>query len=77
MIEFNWMRGLLRGLADSDCSVLISSHLLHEVERVAGHIVMIGRGRLLVQGTVDELNQGQSLEQTFLELTADTDRSAA
>ena len=72
-----WMRGLLRGLADSGCAVLLSSHLLHEVERVADHIVMIGRGRVLTQGTVDELNQGRSLEQTFLELTANADRSAA
>jgi ABC-2 type transport system ATP-binding protein len=57
--------------------VLLSSHLLHEVERVADRIVMIGRGRVLAQGTVAELNQGRSLEQTFLDLTADADRSAA
>ena len=59
------------------CAVLLSSHLLHEVEQVADRIVMIGRGRVLAQGTVDELNQGRSLEQTFLELTANADRSAA
>ncbi|MFJ2030998.1 ABC transporter ATP-binding protein [Streptosporangium sp. NPDC087985] len=72
-----WIRGLLRGLSESGCSMLLSSHLLHEVEQVADHIVMIGRGRVLTQGTVDELSQGQSLEQTFLELTADADRSTA
>lgn len=72
-----WMRGLLRGLSDAGCSVLLSSHLLHEVEQVADRIVMIGRGRVLTQGTVEELNQGRSLEQTFLELTAHADRSAA
>ncbi|MGW0590132.1 ABC transporter ATP-binding protein [Streptosporangium sp. NPDC002607] len=70
-----WMRGLLRGLSGSGCSVLLSSHLLHEVEQVADHIVMIGRGRVLAQGTVGELGQGRSLEQTFLELTANADRS--
>ncbi|MCC5576572.1 ATP-binding cassette domain-containing protein [Microtetraspora sp. AC03309] len=70
-----WMRGLLHGLSDSGCSVLLSSHLLHEVEQVADHIVIIGRGRVLTQGTVDELNRGQSLEQTFFELTANADRS--
>ncbi|WP_433517669.1 ABC transporter ATP-binding protein [Nonomuraea sp. CA-143628] len=73
----HWMRGLLRNLADSGCAVLLSSHLLHEVERVADHIVMIGRGRVLAQGTVDELGRGRDLEQTFLELTANADRSAA
>ncbi|WP_214317855.1 ABC transporter ATP-binding protein [Nonomuraea sediminis] len=72
-----WMRELLRGLADSGHAVLLSSHLLHEVERVADRIVMIGRGRILAQGTVDELGQGRDLEQVFLELTANADRSAA
>ncbi|MEU4538205.1 ATP-binding cassette domain-containing protein [Streptosporangium sp. NPDC023825] len=72
-----WMRELLRDLADSGCAVLLSSHLLHEVERVADHIVMIGHGRVLIQGTVEELDRGRGLEQTFLDLTAATDRSAA
>ncbi|MEO3885312.1 ATP-binding cassette domain-containing protein [Nonomuraea sp. B5E05] len=71
----HWMRGLLRDLADSGCAVLLSSHLLHEVEQVADRIVMIGRGRLLAQGTPAELGQGRGLEQTFLELTAAADRS--
>ncbi|WP_326823846.1 ABC transporter ATP-binding protein [Streptosporangium sp. NBC_01756] len=72
-----WMRGLLHDLSGSGCAVLLSSHLLHEVEQVADRIVVIGRGRVLIQGTVDELSRGRSLEQTFLELTADADRSAA
>ncbi|WP_440104602.1 ABC transporter ATP-binding protein [Streptosporangium sp. H16] len=72
-----WMRELLRDLADSGCAVLLSSHLLHEVERIADHIVMIGHGRVLVQGTVEELDRGRGLEQTFLDLTADAARSAA
>ncbi|WP_051761175.1 ABC transporter ATP-binding protein [Microbispora rosea] len=71
----HWMRLLLRHLADSGCAVLLSSHLLHEVEQVADRIVMIGRGRVLAQGTVEELSRGRGLEQTFLELTAHTDRS--
>ncbi|GAA4591879.1 ATP-binding cassette domain-containing protein [Planotetraspora phitsanulokensis] len=71
-----WMRGLLRDLADLGCSVLLSTHLLHEVEQVADHIVMIGRGRVLARGTVRDLSRGGSLEQAFLELTANADRSA-
>ncbi|MEV4294305.1 ABC transporter ATP-binding protein [Microbispora rosea] len=71
----HWMRLLLRHLADSGCAVLLSSHLLHEVEQVADRIVMIGRGRVLAQGTVEELSRGRGLEQTFLELTAHTGRS--
>ena len=72
-----WLRELLPALAESGCAVLLSSHLLHEVERVADRVVMIGRGRVLAQGTVDELGEGRGLEHTFLTLTADTDRSAA
>jgi ABC-2 type transport system ATP-binding protein len=72
-----WLRELLRDLSDSGSSVLLSSHLLHEVEQVADHIVMIGRGRVLVRGSVGELSRRGGLEQTFLELTADADRSAA
>ncbi|MFI7638377.1 ABC transporter ATP-binding protein [Nonomuraea sp. NPDC049400] len=72
-----WMRGLLRDLAGAGCAVLLSSHLLHEVEQVADRIVMIGRGRVLAQGTVAELSGGRGLEQTFLELTANADRSAS
>ncbi|MEU7884414.1 ATP-binding cassette domain-containing protein [Microbispora bryophytorum] len=71
----HWMRRLLRDLADSGCAVLLSSHLLHEVEQVADHIVMIGRGRVLAQGTTGELGRGRGLEETFLELTAHADRS--
>ncbi|WP_433237250.1 ABC transporter ATP-binding protein [Streptosporangium sp. CA-135522] len=72
-----WMRGLLRSLADAGCAVLLSSHLLHEVEQVADQIVVIGRGRVLARGTVAEFARGGGLEQTFLELTAQADRSAA
>ncbi|MFI6742326.1 ATP-binding cassette domain-containing protein [Nonomuraea sp. NPDC050451] len=73
----HWMRALLRDLADAGCAVLLSSHLLHEVEQVADHIVVIGCGRVLVRGSIAELTRGRSLERTFLELTASTDRGRA
>ncbi|GAA2207473.1 hypothetical protein GCM10009850_029310 [Nonomuraea monospora] len=72
-----WMRELLRGLAGAGCAVLLSSHLLYEVEQVADRIVMIGGGRVLAQGTLAEFGQGRSLERTFLDLTAQADRSPA
>ncbi len=71
------MRGLLRDLAGSGCAVLLSSHLLHEVEQVADRIVMIGAGRVLAEGTLAELGRGRDLERTFLELTTHADRSLA
>ena len=46
-----WMRGLLRGFADKGGTVLLSSHLLHEVEVIADELIVIGRGRIVAQGT--------------------------
>ena len=46
-----WMRGLLRGFADRGGTVLLSSHLLHEIEVVADQLVVIGRGRIVAQGS--------------------------
>ncbi len=50
-----WMRDLLRGYADRGGTVLLSSHLLHEIEVIADDIVMIGNGRIVSQGTKAEL----------------------
>jgi ABC-2 type transport system ATP-binding protein len=50
-----WMRDLLRGYADRGATVLLSSHLLHEIEVVADDIVVIGNGRIVAQGTKAEL----------------------
>ena len=50
-----WMRDLLRGYADRGGTVLLSSHLLHEIEVIADDIVMIGNGRIVAQGTKSEL----------------------
>jgi ABC-2 type transport system ATP-binding protein len=50
-----WMRDLLRDFADSGGTVLLSSHLLHEIEVIADDIVVIGTGRIVEQGTKAEL----------------------
>lgn len=50
-----WMRDLLRGFADGGGAVLLSSHLLHEIEAVADDLVLIGRGQIVAEGTKDEL----------------------
>jgi ABC-2 type transport system ATP-binding protein len=50
-----WMRDLLRGYADRGGTVLLSSHLLHEIEVIADDIVMIGQGRIVSQGSKADL----------------------
>ena len=51
----HWMRGLLRGFADRGGTVLLSSHLLAEVEAIADRMMIIGGGRIQAQGTRAEL----------------------
>lgn len=53
----HWMRSLLRHYAERGGTVLLSSHLLHEVEKLADEMVLIGRGRIVAQGTKTELLQ--------------------
>jgi ABC-2 type transport system ATP-binding protein len=50
-----WMRELLRGFADRGGTVLLSSHLLAEVEAVADRMIIIGGGRIQAQGSRAEL----------------------
>jgi ABC-2 type transport system ATP-binding protein len=50
-----WMRDLLRGFADRGGTVLLSSHLLHEIEVIADDIVVIGNGRIVAHGTKADL----------------------
>jgi ABC-2 type transport system ATP-binding protein len=54
-----WLRGFLRHLAhDQGRTVLVSSHLLAEVEQTADRVVIVGAGRLVRQGSLDELRSG-------------------
>ncbi|OEJ95264.1 ABC transporter ATP-binding protein [Streptomyces thermolilacinus] len=50
-----WMRTLLRSLASEGRTVLISSHLMSEMALTADHLIVIGRGRLLADTSVDDL----------------------
>jgi ABC-2 type transport system ATP-binding protein len=65
-----WMRGLLRWLAGQGRAVLVSSHLMSELQHLADHLVVVGRGRAIADASVAALMQGrQSLEDVYLELT--------
>ena len=50
-----WIRALLRSLAAEGRTVLVSSHLMSEMENTADRLIIIGRGRLIVQAGIDEL----------------------
>ncbi|MGH8828594.1 MAG: ABC transporter ATP-binding protein [Jiangellaceae bacterium] len=50
-----WMRDLLTGFASQGGTVLLSSHLLHEIEVIADDLVVIGNGKIVASGTKEEL----------------------
>lgn len=67
-----WVRRLVRELAAEGRTVLLSSHLMHELALCADRVVVIGRGRLLADAPVAELaGEAGSLEDAYLRLTAD------
>jgi ABC-2 type transport system ATP-binding protein len=55
-----WIRRLLREHADRGGTVLLSSHLLREVEVIADHLVIINAGRIVADGTPEQLRTSRS-----------------
>jgi ABC-2 type transport system ATP-binding protein len=50
-----WIRNLLRGLAAEGRTVFLSSHLMSEIAQTAEHVIVVGRGRLIADTTVEDL----------------------
>ena len=61
------MRNLILRLGQSGHTIFVSSHLLHEVEQMCSHVAIINRGKLVVQGSIEELLEGTT--KTLLEVT--------
>ena len=59
-----WIRGLLKSLAAQGRAVLVSSHLMGELEDTADHLIVIGRGRLVADTSVAKLLAAASKERT-------------
>jgi ABC-2 type transport system ATP-binding protein len=53
----HWIRGLMRSLAAEGRTVLISSHLMSEMQLTADHLLILGRGRLLSDSSLTDLVQ--------------------
>ncbi len=73
----HWMRGVLRQFAGNGGTVLLSSHLLHEVEMIADELIVIGRGKIVAQGTRAELLQTAGTYVKGLDADALAGRAAA
>jgi ABC-2 type transport system ATP-binding protein len=71
-----WMRGFLRSLAAGGRAVLVSSHLMSELEGTADHLVIVGRGKVIADTSTRDLLAAASGDRVTLRTTA-PDRAAA
>jgi ABC-2 type transport system ATP-binding protein len=65
-----WMRGFLRSLAADGRAVLVSSHLMSELQDTADHLVVVGRGRAIADTSISELIAATSGDRVRLRTTA-------
>jgi ABC-2 type transport system ATP-binding protein len=65
-----WMRGYLASLASEGRAVLVSSHLMSELQDTANHLVVIGRGKVIADTSVRELLAAASGDRIRLRTTA-------
>ncbi len=65
-----WMRGFLRSLAAQGRAVLVSSHLMSELEDTAHHLVVVGRGKVIADTSVADLISAASGDRVALRTTA-------
>jgi len=60
---------LVREARDSGCAVVVTTHSFEEAQRLADHIVIVNRGRVVGEGGLAELTGEQSLEDVYFSLT--------
>jgi ABC-2 type transport system ATP-binding protein len=72
-----WLRGFLRSLAEQGRAVLVSSHLMSELQDMAQHVVVVGRGRVIADSSVAELIAAVSGDRVRLRTSAPQPVAAA
>nr|BFE60456.1 ATP-binding cassette domain-containing protein [Dactylosporangium thailandense] len=72
-----WLRGFLRALAAQGRAVLVSSHLMRELQGMADHVVVAGRGRVIADGGVAELTAAASGDRVLVRTAAPEAAAAA
>jgi ABC-2 type transport system ATP-binding protein len=68
-----WMRGFLRSLAAEGRAVLVSSHLMSELQDTAHHLVVVGRGKVIADTSVEDLISAASGDRVSVRTTARTE----
>jgi len=64
-----WLRNFLRSLARDGRTILVSSHQLAELQNTVDDVIIIHKGKLIAQGTIDQVRGEGTLEEAFLRLT--------
>ena len=72
-----WMRGFLKVLAAQGRAVLVSSHLMSELEDTAEHLIVVGRGRVIADASVADLIAAASADRVTVRTSALTDAMTA
>lgn len=62
-----WLRKLFKQLADEGKAVIVSTHLMSEVQAVADRIIIIAQGKLLADMTIEEMNQKSMSSYVYVE----------
>ncbi|SDX71528.1 ABC-2 type transport system ATP-binding protein [Modestobacter sp. DSM 44400] len=74
--QIHAMREVLRSYAQTGRTVIVSSHLLSEIEQTCSHVVVMAKGQKIAQGTVEEIIGAGGAVLVGLADEADTDRAA-
>ena len=64
-----WLRRFISRESAAGTTVLVSSHQLAQLEGIVDDVIIITKGKLVTSGTLDEVTQGESLEEAFLRRT--------
>jgi ABC-2 type transport system ATP-binding protein len=64
-----WLRQFIKDYAKNGRGVLVSSHLLSEMSQMADNVVVIGKGKLIVDSSIDKILSGSSASAVFVRAT--------
>ena len=67
------IRRILQSFVESGGTVVLSSHVMALVERLCDHVAVVGGGRVLAAGSIDDVRAGQDLEDRFVGLVGDVE----
>ena len=65
------LKGIMHDMCENGAAIFFSTHVLDVAEKLCNKVAIIKKGRIIASGTMEELTEGHSLEETFLESEGD------